>query len=138
MTIAALPTRWVLPVRSSRRVQPPVLSILLAFVLLLTIACGGSDDDGDDADAADDGASGAGSVNTAQQLFADRGCAECHGAEGEGTGDDPRTVIMGTRLIIQQFEIRVRNGKGSAMPGATEAQLSDEEMRTLYDWLTGR
>jgi hypothetical protein len=38
-------------------------------------------------------------------------------------------------MIIQQFQTRVRNGRGSAMPAHTPAQISDEEIRTLYDWL---
>jgi mono/diheme cytochrome c family protein len=103
--------------------------LLALLVALLASACGGSDS-GDDAAAAGDDAQ----VNAASELFAAKGCAECHGANGEGT-DTPRTELMGTRMIIQQFETRIRNGRGSAMPAHTPDQITDEEIQTLFDWL---
>ncbi|HYI15320.1 MAG TPA: cytochrome c [Thermomicrobiales bacterium] len=105
---------------------------LLLFVLLVAAvvsACGGSDD-GDDAAAADTGDQG----NVARELFSAKGCAECHGPDAEGTDTAP-TSLAGTRMIIQQFQTRVRNGRGSAMPAHTPEQISDDEIRTLYDWL---
>ena len=107
--------RWVVPF------------VLLA--LLLASACGGSGS-GDDAPAAD----GDAQANAAPELFAAKGCAECHGEDGEGT-DTPRTDLTDTRMIIQQFETRVRNGRGSAMPAHTPEQITDEEIRTLFEWL---
>ena len=111
------------PVRSLR------LVLLLLIVATLTTACGGSDD-GDDAAAAD----ASDQATAARELFASKGCAECHGPDAEGTDSAP-TSLAGTRMIIQQFETRVRNGRGSAMPAHTPDQISDEEIRTLYDWL---
>ena len=86
--------------------SPRYTVVLVALLVALALsACGGGggDDSGDDADTG-------GSSDAAQQLFADKGCAECHGASGEGT-DTARTELAGTRMIIQQFSTRVRNGK---------------------------
>lgn len=107
------------------------LVMTLAFVL---VACGGDaesgngngDDTGDDA-----------LVNEAQTIFIEQGCAECHGEQGEGTGE-PRTEIAGTRMIIQAFTTRVRNGRGAAMPGYSEEQISEEEIQFLHDWLRNK
>lgn len=109
--------------------------ILALFVLLaggLIVACGGDDDD-------DDGGGGADTEDPAaveaQMLFVEVGCAECHGENGEGDGENPRTVVMDTRMIIQQFEARVRNGRGAAMPGYGEDQLTDAQIEQLWEWL---
>jgi mono/diheme cytochrome c family protein len=101
-------------------------------LLLLLAGCGGSSGGGDNA--ADSGATSA-ATDAAQQLFADRGCAACHGARGEGDGTTPNTKLAGTRYIIGQFQQRVRNGKGSAMPAAGPDKISDDEIKTLHDWL---
>ena len=105
--------------------------LLLAALLfaLATGACGGSEGNGDDS-AGDISAES----NAARELFASKGCAECHGADGEGT-DTPNSALAGTRMIIQQFETRVRNGRGSAMPAHSEDQITDEEIATLHEWL---
>lgn len=108
-----------------------LLTTLGLFVVSLAVAaCGGGSDADDDAAAADAG----NQASVARDLFAAKGCAECHGANGEGT-DTASTALSGTRMIIQAFETRVRNGRGSAMPAHTPDQISDEEIRTLYDWL---
>jgi len=102
----------------------------LLLALGATAACGGdSDDGGDGGDGGDDGG------NAAQQLFVLVGCAECHGDQGQGNGTDPNTEIAGTRMIIQQFETRVRNGRGDSMPGYTAEQISDEQINELWEWL---
>jgi mono/diheme cytochrome c family protein len=111
---------------SLRRALPLVL-----LIALLVSACGGSDSS-DDAEAA----AGDAQANAASELFVAKGCAECHGENGEGT-DTPRTQLTGTRMIIQQFQTRVRNGRGSAMPAHTPEQITDEEIRTLFEWLRG-
>ncbi|CAN5698039.1 hypothetical protein BH23CHL2_BH23CHL2_09750 [soil metagenome] len=110
------------------------LGVFLAILILLTgglvAACGnGDDDDGGEANADDPAAA------EAQMLFVETGCAECHGENGEGDGENPRTEIMGTRMIIQQFRQRVRNGRGAAMPGYGEDQLTDEQIEQLWEWL---
>ncbi len=109
--------------------RTPRLLLLVLLVAVVMSACGGSDD-ADDAAAAD----ASDQVNAARELFTTKGCAECHGPDGEGTDTAP-TSLAGTRMIIQQFQTRVRNGRGSAMPAHTPDQISDEEIRTLYDWL---
>jgi mono/diheme cytochrome c family protein len=105
------------------------LLLLVLIVATVTSACGGSGN-GDDAAAADS----SDQANAARDLFAAKGCAECHGPDGEGADAAPNSLV-GTRMIIQQFQTRVRNGRGSAMPANTPDQISDEEIRTLYDWL---
>jgi mono/diheme cytochrome c family protein len=105
------------------------LPLLVLAIALVVAACGGSDS-GDSSAGSDGDSQG----NAAQELFSAKGCAECHGAEGEGTDTAP-VALAGTRMIIQQFQTRVRNGRGSAMPAFTPDQISDDEIRTLYDWL---
>ena len=112
-------------IRSSRA-WPPVLLLVLTLSLS---ACGGSDSSDDSAAAAGDS-----QANAAHDLFAAKGCAECHGADGEGTDTAP-VALADTRMIIQQFQTRVRNGRGSAMPAHTPDQISDDEIRVIYDWL---
>jgi mono/diheme cytochrome c family protein len=115
-------------------VVPGVWRCCCALALLLLLAgCGGSSGGGDNADR---GATTA-ATDATQQLFADRGCAACHGARGEGDGTNPNTKLAGTRYIIGQFQQRVRNGKGSAMPGSGPDKISDDEIKTLHDWLQG-
>ena len=115
--------------RTSRPSRGRHLVVLLAVSLILA-ACGGS---GSDNDAA---AGDSGQGNASVELFASKGCAECHGANGEGTNAAP-TPLADTRMIIQQFQTRVRNGRGSAMPAYTPDQITDEEIRVIYDWLRG-
>jgi mono/diheme cytochrome c family protein len=111
------------------------LGVLLAILLLLSgglvAACGG----GDDADSGDDAGADDPAAAAAQALFVEVGCAECHGENGEGDGVNPRTNLVGTRMIISQFRTRVRNGKGSAKPPFTEEQISDEQIEQLHEWL---
>jgi cytochrome c553 len=114
-----------------------VLALSLVLVLtLLFAACGGSDAEGgtngDDGGGSDSGPT---SADVAARLYVERGCAECHGDDGDGDGTNPRTAITGTRLIYSQFETRIRNGRGSATPAMSSDQITDEEIRTLYDWL---
>jgi mono/diheme cytochrome c family protein len=112
--------------------------LILPGVLLLALgglaACGGGSDDGGNGED-EDGDGGNGGGNAAQQLFVEVGCAECHGDEGQGNGTDANTELIGTRMIIAQFETRVRNGRGSAMPGYTAEQISNEQIAELWEWL---
>lgn len=118
------------------RLQLLSLSGVLVLTLAALAACGGGSDDGDNG--GDDGGNGGDAGNAAQQLFVEIGCAECHGDEGQGDGSSPRTVLTETRMILMQFEARVRNGRGSAMPGYTAEQISDEQITELWEWLRGQ
>lgn len=114
-----------------RSTRPPRGWFLLVLLVasLIVVACGGDAGSGEDA-TVDTG----NQDNVARDLFAAKGCAACHGPNGEGTDTAP-TALAGTRMIIQQFQTRVRNGRGSAMPAHTPDQITDDEIRTLYDWL---
>jgi len=110
------------------------LGVLLIVAVMLAgalAACGGG---GDDDDGGSDGADEA-VASEAQAFFVEAGCAECHGENGEGDGQNPRTEVRGTRMIIQAFRQRVRNGRGEAMPGYTEEQVSEEQLMMLWEWL---
>jgi mono/diheme cytochrome c family protein len=107
------------------------LAVLILLVGGFAAACG--DDDDDDGGGAGDGDDAA--VAEAQTLYVETGCAECHGENGEGDGVNARTVLSGTRMIIGQFRTRVRNGRGAAMPGYTEEQITDEQIELLWTWL---
>ncbi len=114
------------------------LGVLLAIVILLSgglaAACGGGDDDDDD-----DGGNGAEAnptVEAAQAVYAELDCAECHGENGAGDGESEGTALVGTRMIIGQFRTRIRNGRGSAMPGYTEEQITDENIELLFEWFS--
>ena len=113
------------------------LGVLLVILILLggglAAACGGGDDDDD----SDDGGADDPAAAAAQALYTEVGCAECHGEGGEGDGENPRTNLVGTTMIIGQFRTRVRNGRGSAKPPFTEEQISDEEIEQLHEWLSG-
>lgn len=113
-------------------VQVLSLAGVLVMALAALSACGGGSDDGGNG-GEDGGADDAG--NAAQQLFVSVGCAACHGDEGQGDGTNPRTVLAETRMILMQFEARVRNGRGSAMPGYTVEQISDAQINELWEWL---
>ena len=114
-------------IRSAHLPRYRLLLLVLSLGLALA-ACGG------DSDASGEDAGGSDQAIAARDLFAAKGCADCHGPDGDGTDTAPDS-LAGTRMIIQQFQTRVRNGRGSAMPAHSPDQISDEEIRTLYDWL---
>ena len=116
-----------------RRLRQLAVTGALLLALGAVAACGGGSDDG--GNGGDDGNGDDGGGNAAQQLFVQVGCAECHGDQGQGNGTDSNTEIAGTRMIIQQFQTRVRNGRGDAMPGYTAEQISDEQINQLWEWL---
>lgn len=118
--------------------------LFVVFVLVagsLAAACGGSGDDDDGGDSNGDSTSeeaSGGAENDAQQIFIDTGCAECHGENGEGDGENERTVLAGNQLLtLGQFQQRTRNGRGAAMPAYTAEQISDEQIQLIFEWLVG-
>jgi mono/diheme cytochrome c family protein len=112
-------------------VLPWTMLVVAVALVTLAAACGGGGGGGDD----DDGGAGDPADEAAKALFAAKGCADCHGPDGEGDGQNPRSVVQDTRMIIQQFTQRVRNGRGSAMPAFTPEQITDAEIIQLHEWL---
>ncbi len=113
-----------------KRLRIVLLGVGAILALAMLAACGGSGDSDSDSNG-DEG----GDSSEAQQIYLRVGCNECHGETGEGNGENPKTVLAGTRMIIQQFETRVRNGRGAAMPGYDESQITDEEIEMVWEWL---
>jgi mono/diheme cytochrome c family protein len=58
-------------------------------------------------------------------------CAGCHGRDGRG-GSGPG--LVGTAWPFAQFQAVVRGG-ARGMPAFSEAQISDETLQAMYDWL---
>jgi mono/diheme cytochrome c family protein len=104
--------------------------LVMSAAIAASAGCGGGGGDDD----ADNGEAEA-AANAAQQLYIDKGCPECHGDNAEGDGDNPRTTLAGTRMIIQQFTQRIRNGRGSAKPPMGPEQITDDEIKTIHAWL---
>ena len=115
----------------SSRTGLSFIAVLILALGMLAAACGGgSDDNGDNGGDSDNG-----EVSEAQAIYIEVGCAECHGDEGQGDGVTNNTDIAGTPMIIQQFETRVRNGRGNRMPGYTEEQITTEQIEMIWEWL---
>lgn len=114
-----------------RRFHLRSLISVLAVSLVLT-ACGG--DDSGSGNGNGQGEAGDAPQSEAQAIFVEVGCAECHGEQGEGV-EGVASSLQGTRTIILAFETRVRNGRGQAMPGYSEEQISDEEIALVHEWL---
>ena len=117
--------------RHRRFVLPWIMLVVAVVVVTVAAACGGGGGGGDD----DAGGEGDAAAEAAMALFAAKGCAECHGADGSGDGENPRTVVKDTRMIPQQFTQRVRNGRGSSMPAFGPDQITDAEIIQLHEWL---
>jgi mono/diheme cytochrome c family protein len=69
-----------------------------------------------------------------KQLFAEKGCASCHGDNAGGGLGPP---LSGTPRSLSAVLSRVRNG-GGAMPAFDAASVSDTELKTIYQWLESR
>jgi mono/diheme cytochrome c family protein len=66
-----------------------------------------------------------------RQIWAEKGCSGCHGAEAQGNVG-PR--LAGTGLTFDQVLLVVRTGKG-VMPAYSQSSISDLEVRHVYAWL---
>ena len=66
-----------------------------------------------------------------QQLWQDKPCAGCHGANAEG---DIGPKLAGTELSVDEVLQTVRSGKGT-MPAFGEDKMSDTELQHIYAWL---
>jgi len=65
------------------------------------------------------------------QLWAQKPCTGCHGAEAEGN-IGPR--LAGTILEFDEVLLRVRTGK-APMPAYSEEEVNDLELQHIYAWL---
>ena len=77
-------------------------------------------------------ASGADRV-AGQELFKQKGCEHCHGANGAGTDNGPSLITVGKRLKKDQIRNQIENG-GKEMPPFKDV-LTDDEARKLVDYL---
>jgi hypothetical protein len=108
----------------------------VAAISLLLISCGGDD-------AANGGMGGMGGgqagepTNEAQAIFMEVGCSGCHGDQGQGVDGHGKSLI-GTRMIPNAFQTRVRYGRGQQMPAYSEEEISDEEIEIVRQWLSSR
>jgi mono/diheme cytochrome c family protein len=66
-------------------------------------------------------------------LFATKGCAHCHGANGIGGGLGPDLAHVRDRLTPAQLATQIREG-GKAMPAFGDI-LSSQEVSSLVDYL---
>jgi mono/diheme cytochrome c family protein len=66
-----------------------------------------------------------------KQLWAEKPCSGCHGANAEG---DIGPRLAGTVLTLDEILLRVRTGKG-VMPAFDQQQVSDLEMQHVVAWL---
>lgn len=66
-----------------------------------------------------------------QTLWVQTGCGACHGANAEGASAQGLT---GEELSYDKFERVVRRGE-EGMPAYSTGQISDTDLRQMYDWL---
>jgi mono/diheme cytochrome c family protein len=66
-----------------------------------------------------------------QQLWAQKPCSGCHGAQAEG-GIGPR--LAGTALSFDEVLLQVRTG-AAPMPAFAEEEISDLEVKHIFAWL---
>jgi mono/diheme cytochrome c family protein len=67
------------------------------------------------------------------EIFKQRGCEHCHGADGIGTDRAPSLTTVGKRLHKDQIQHQIRDG-GKQMPPFKDV-LNDDETRKLVDYL---
>ncbi|CAD2076055.1 c-type cytochrome [Phocicoccus pinnipedialis] len=64
--------------------------------------------------------------------YAKQNCASCHGQDFSGAMGP---ALQGTSMAEEDFHDIVRNGK-NAMPAHSEDQISDDDMKVLYQYFT--
>ncbi len=70
------------------------------------------------------------------ELFATRGCAHCHGVDGDGTDSGPSLLKLRRKLKPQQIEEQILHG-GQAMPAFGDT-LTHEEIESLVSFLRAK
>lgn len=79
-----------------------------------------------------------GSASRGRLLFANLGCATCHGAQGQGgtaRPGVPAPKLAGSALSFSDFSRQVRRPR-AAMPAFPPAFASDRDLADLYAYLT--
>ena len=66
-------------------------------------------------------------------LYVSAGCSSCHGAEAVGAFGP---TLAGTDLTFEAFLEQLRSPKGM-MPPVALSLVSDEQARSLFDYVTG-
>lgn len=66
-------------------------------------------------------------------LFAESGCTQCHGPQGNGTDKAPSIHEVRKRKTDEQIYLQIKEGKG-AMPAFGDA-LSENEIRSIVAFL---
>src|SRR5262245_25148414 len=61
----------------------------------------------------------------------ERVCATCHGPNAEGA-QGPK--IAGIEIEYEEFLAKVRHG-GGEMPAISQSQMTDEEVKQVFDYL---
>lgn len=113
--------------------QFKVLTVCLVFMLLtLTAACGSAAEPTLAPTPEPTPESGTSHEEEGKELFVDKGCAACHGQEGEGSSIAP--ALAGH--TGEQVRRQVRNSIGS-MPKFGTDQISDKELEELVEFITG-
>ena len=67
------------------------------------------------------------------KLFAESGCTQCHGPQGNGTDKAPSIHEVRRRKTDEQIYLQIKEGKG-AMPAFGDA-LSEDETRSIVAFL---
>lgn len=116
---------------------PFLLIIFLGVGLVFLLSSYGankSDEGGEDVatEQQEGGEDGASSGDFDAEGYAKQNCASCHGQDFSGAMGP---ALQGTGLSEDEFHDIVRNGK-NAMPAHSEDQISDDDMKVLYQYFT--
>lgn len=76
---------------------------------------------------------GRGQDDSGKREYVRGGCDSCHGPEAQGTGQAPE--LAGLKRPYPEFVKIVREGIGE-MPPHSKDDVSDEQLATIYKWLT--
>jgi mono/diheme cytochrome c family protein len=68
-----------------------------------------------------------------QQLYLDKGCADCHGSTGQGSGR-AGSRLAPDPIALVPFTEQLRRPRNT-MPSYSEAVLSNEEVRAIHAYL---
>jgi len=75
-----------------------------------------------------------GNAEVGLTVWESQDCAECHGADAEGTPGTLNIGIANTSLLFEEFVAKVRRGPAD-MTAYSPRQISDEDLAHVYAWL---